>query len=349
MKKTIFFIATLLVVAAVSVAVVSCKKEDTKALSNNNSKETFDPRQIDDMNAYLKDFKNRMLSAAKGEDEVLSLDEAAWHLSSLANYDFGNINVEFDDVRFDTLFAHVDVSDGTVLLSDLGLAYESIRNDIEQHFRKINLNEKHIRFIDAYISEDGFTSIPLVISFKNSSRGWFDYHWYFEPPVYDPYIYSYPDSICDAYFSEDLDYVWDGLGKTELVRLLNATEHHNLIGGSFQTSYYTKTREHVFNYLSYIDPYGSPSNHNSRLFGVMGNFNYEITKFDMCYYFDSYLGLGYQYLIDNPISQYADECPAVWSIECTSDPFFGDYSTTYYHKLKVIYCYSQSNGTGVEH
>ena len=100
--------------------------------------------------------------------------------------------------------------------------------------------------------------------------------------------------------------------------------------------------------MSYIDPYGSPGTHNSRLFGMMGNPYYEIPKIDMCYYFDSYLGLGYQYLIDNPIILYADECPAIWSITAEDDVFQPDYSATYYHKLKVIYCYSQSNNIGHE-
>jgi hypothetical protein len=135
---------------------------------------------------------------------------------------------------------------------------------------------------------------------------------------------------------------------SELVRLLNVYEHHSLfsIGGS--VSYYTKTREHIFDYMSNIDPYGSPSNHNSRLFGVMGDWDYEIPKMDMCYYLDSYLGLGYQYLLDNPLNQYADECPAAWFVNSGQDVFNHDYSSTYYHILKVIYCYSHAHGFGTD-
>ena len=350
MKKTKLFIATLLVVAAISVAVVSCKKETASALTGNKNEsvQTFNPREIKDMNAYLKDFKQKMNSTAKGEDESLSLEDAAWHLSSVANYDFGNINVEFDDIRFDTLYAHVDVTNGTVLLSDLGIAYENIRNEIESHFQKINLDEKHIRFIDAYISEDGYTSIPVIISFKRNSKGWDDYHWYYEPHIVDPFHDDIAMDSCNAHFSDDMVYMWDGLGMSELVRLLNVYEHHNLfsIGGS--ASYFTKTREHIFDYMSNIDPYGSPSNHNSRLFGVMGDWEYEIPKMDMCYYLDSYLGLGKQYLEDNPLYQYADECPAAWIVSSGQDVFNHDYSSTYYHILKVIYCYSYAHGFGTE-
>ena len=53
MKKTKLFIATLLVVATVSVAVVSCKKETANALTDNKieSVQTLNPREIKDMNA----------------------------------------------------------------------------------------------------------------------------------------------------------------------------------------------------------------------------------------------------------------------------------------------------------
>ena len=102
MRKSKFFIAILVMVVAtlVSVVIVSCKKEDTAVPTGQRAaKAAFTPPQVDDMNAYLKDFKQRMQSATKGDGQTLSLDEAAWHLSSVANYDFGHVNVEFDDVR----------------------------------------------------------------------------------------------------------------------------------------------------------------------------------------------------------------------------------------------------------
>ena len=63
MKNNYLFIATLLVVATVSVAVVSCKKETASALTDNKNEsvQTFNPREIEDMNAYLKDFKQKMM------------------------------------------------------------------------------------------------------------------------------------------------------------------------------------------------------------------------------------------------------------------------------------------------
>ena len=61
MKKSNLFIATLLVVAATMVAVVSCKKETQANLLGDNAQavKTFSPPKVDDMNAHLKDFKQK--------------------------------------------------------------------------------------------------------------------------------------------------------------------------------------------------------------------------------------------------------------------------------------------------
>ena len=123
MKTRNLLIATLLVVAATMIAMVSCKKENQDALLNNTqSAKAFTPPVVDDMNAYLKDFKQKMQNVTKDGNETLSLEEAAWHLSSVANYDFANANVEFDDIRFDTLYSTVNVTGGIILLNDLATA-----------------------------------------------------------------------------------------------------------------------------------------------------------------------------------------------------------------------------------
>ena len=271
-----------------------------------------------------------MESATKGDDEVLSLEEAAWHLSSVANYDFGHVNVEFDDIRFDTLYAQITVTDGGVLLSSLGLAYEKIHTDIEKFCQSLNLIEKYVRFIDVAVSGNGHAVISLVTTFKKDSKGWYDYHWYY-PNEYN--LYGYADSICDAYFSDDSIYVWNDLGKRELVRWLNYTESHELFAHNV-TVYYTKTREYIFEFPYSSDPYGSPSAMNSRLFGG----GYEILKEEMCYYLDSYLGLGYKYLIDNPNNLLEGECPAIWSISCGTGVFPPNHLYINYHNLSVTYC-----------
>ena len=75
MKNRNLFIATLLVTAAVSVAVVSCKKEKQEASSSNNTEQAV--QSADNMDEYLISFKKKLLSAQKG-DETISLAPCCW-------------------------------------------------------------------------------------------------------------------------------------------------------------------------------------------------------------------------------------------------------------------------------
>ena len=131
MKKSNSIIAILgLAIVAIIVAFVSCKKETEKALSQKDYtiQQSADVRQIEDMNSYLKDFKKKM-TESKGE-EAYTLEDAAWHLASLANLDFCKVNVDYDNVQFDTVEMQVNVTDGVVLLSDLNAAYQQMCTEI---------------------------------------------------------------------------------------------------------------------------------------------------------------------------------------------------------------------------
>ena len=325
MKKHHLLIAILLVVAAVSVAVVSCKKEDTKTLSTNNVKEAFDPRQIEDMNAYLKDFKNKMQLATKGEDEAFSLDEAAWHLSNMANYDFGYVNVEFTDLRYDTLYYHVNITDGKVLLSDLNTVYMSISNDIVHLSQTLNLQEKHIRYVKAFISENGMASVQVITSYINSIRTWH---------LDDFYI----DTICDYFFSDDSVYVWNALGASELERVANLMEGRNYVMSIDELSgraYFVYTMTQIYDFRYYTDPYGSAFLNNSRIYAVFDE-TYatpELSKQEMCYCLDSYLGLPFESISTPPYFQ--DQRPVFWDVRGYRHLFPNNRFYTYYHEIAV--------------
>lgn len=125
-NKLSFAIMTMALAMAISVAVISCKKETESALQQKayTTHQPFDLRKVEDLQAYLKDFKKRMTEAK--DNEALSLNDAAWHLASLANCDFCRINVEYDNVKFDTVQMNVNVTDGAVLMGDLNAAYGQI-------------------------------------------------------------------------------------------------------------------------------------------------------------------------------------------------------------------------------
>ena len=152
---------------------------------------------------------------------------------------------------------------------------------------------------------------------------------------------DYADSICDVYFSDNVNYKWNSLGETELQRALNCYESYDWV---YPTPYlnqnrryyiFTRYADFIFCPQHYTDPFGSPNSWNSRLFAVPGNPEYNIPKSEMCYYFDSYLGLGYQYIVEHPNGD--NEYPVQWVVTHDEQVFNQQYYCSFYHNLKVIY------------
>lgn len=287
MKKSTLFFAILLVVATVSVAVVSCKKETQRATLNpTETLQAFNPLEIEDMNAYLKDFKQKMQSATKGDDEALSLEDAAWHLSSLANFEFANANVEWDDIRFDTLYSQVNITNGTILLRDLAEAYQSVSLSIDKLNHSLTLDNKHFRFINTTVSENGIISISLITTYNIEAKNLEDHCWYYDD------IWMAQDS-CLKYIDYEPTYPASTIGMEKLQKALNLVESHQTVNVFTPNRvYYTFTFDTTFYYRNVIDPFGSPNYMNSRLFANDTYLNLNIGD-RLCYLFDSALELGY--------------------------------------------------------
>ena len=323
MKKHYLFLATLLVVVAVSVAVVSCKKETQGNLMNNKNEsvQTFNPREIEDMNSYLKGFKQKMQSATKGDDEALSLEDAAWHLTSLANFEFAKGNTLSDNLRFDTLYSSVKVSADKVFLSDLELAYENINKSISDLYNNLILKNKSLHFVNVNITDCGNIVISLITTFNTGSKNLNDTCYYFQD-LWDALV------ECNNYFDEFPDLPVQSTGTTELKRVIN------LLGNDFRPLdyYFTPTSSQTFYFNQNYDPNGSPSLWGSRLYANNSSLNYFDLKLDdrICYYLDSYLGLGTN-------SRPQDEYILSWNVVLVTT-YIPNYNLQVQrHELKVTY------------
>ena len=89
MKKLFTFTAITLII--LTFCATSCKKSEYLEPTNrNNSQKTYyQPPKTENIKAYLRDFKQKMQS--RENDETMEIEDAAWHLSSIANYDFGDV------------------------------------------------------------------------------------------------------------------------------------------------------------------------------------------------------------------------------------------------------------------
>ena len=138
MKKVFIFAAIML--AAMTIVVVSCKKDSQQKVSPNDQV-SYDDQ--DNMDAYLLAFKDKLHNATKGS-EVISLEQAQRDLSNLLNFDFGDANYATNVYQHDTLYVRVVSTDNMVDLSELSATYNDAFDQILDSYRILNLEDKSV-------------------------------------------------------------------------------------------------------------------------------------------------------------------------------------------------------------
>lgn len=151
MKKFNFIFAiAMMVVAAASVAVVSCKKDNASQTSESKTVEMS--ASDSNMDEYLISFKKRLLSAQKG-GESISPEQAQRDLGNLLNFDFGDTNYESNVYQVDTVHVKLTLTNGQIDLSDLAVTYNNAVQSILDIYHNIDLPEKSISSISCHFCE----------------------------------------------------------------------------------------------------------------------------------------------------------------------------------------------------
>ncbi len=169
MKKRIFIIATLLVVAATAFAIVSCKKDSNRIGQDNPSKDLVS-QSPENMDEYLISFKKKLLSTQKSE-ETISVEQAQRDLGNLLNFDFGDANYATDELQRDTLFVPIDLAGKKVSMAQLAETYNAAFARILETYHQVELPEKSILSVSCLINGDaksgGISDVRLILT----SRG----------------------------------------------------------------------------------------------------------------------------------------------------------------------------------
>lgn len=241
------------------------------------------------MLAYLKDFKQKI--QVRGNDDTMELDEASWHLSSLANYDFGNVKNDFTGVQYDTLYNYVNVSNGLVTLSELNTVYNNISNQISGFYQTLNLDDMAPRFIDVAVEENGSVKIALMTTY----RDWGDHYWFL------PDGYGVADSILNSLgVGYDSCYALYGNFNSELQRVLNLLIRDYYDLDPSDRIAYVPSRSYIIPYDEFRDLYGSLYIGNSRVMYFL-NHDPEVCYDEIAYLVDSYMGLAVDEMESNEI------------------------------------------------
>ena len=326
MRKNNKFVLAAMVIAA-SLLAASCQKENETEENTGKAVSQFNPAnlQIDDMNAYLEGFKEKMENAGtKGSTETMAIDEAAWLLSSLANYQFANANAPHNNLRFDKLYFNVDITDGVITMNDLNEVYGRMAYAIKDFKKNINCENPNFRFIFVTVAKNGAVTVELQTSFMDVSKYWGDVLWHYDN-----------NFDCYDYFSPNTNYSADSLGRDALVWALNLTATYEAENPNpFAIFYYTYTVIDTFYFEDYIDPYGSHFVNDSRLYATSLSFHYNIPIDDMCYLLDSYAGLAWD---NTPTMKYPISYGIKFQHGANATPSSNKLPQIGNHKLGVVY------------
>ena len=230
MKKSRILMGAL-ALALAGVAILACNKEKAEIKT---SAETETISKEDDMSAYLKQFKEKMQSAAKG-NETLSMEDARWHLEAVLNYTYGDAGHQTSDIQCDTFYCTLHANGEEVTLAQLNEAFEALSYDVEKAYGNCNLPDKSVLAIQTSF-ESGNKSGDVVVRSVLSTRGLVLPPW---PPRFDSTDYWYPCYDMGKCGEYQWQYAGERGAETELTRMLNLriSGHECANGHAYFTDY----------------------------------------------------------------------------------------------------------------
>ena len=159
-----------LALAMAAVVIIACNKEKAEIKT---FAETETISKEDDMSAYLKHFKEKMQSAAKG-DETLSMEDARWHLEAVLNYTYGDAGRQISDIQCDTFYYVLPINGDEVSLAQLNEAFDSLSADVEKSLATCDLPDKSILAIQTRLKNDrrdDFVVIQVTMDVRGCYSG----------------------------------------------------------------------------------------------------------------------------------------------------------------------------------
>lgn len=191
--KIVVAVTTMLITATSLIAIQSCKKNQNKLLDTQNVQNIIQhPENIENVNAYLKDFGEKMLNS-KG-NAMLTLEEASWHLTAYQNYSYGDVDYEYDEIIQENKEYSISVTDGMVSLSDLATLYSNTVKDIVQFYKGANLENKRVMYVITNIESTGRVTMEIALTYRDNNTS---KYYYFD---------TLTSMFCATIFPEPLGY-----------------------------------------------------------------------------------------------------------------------------------------------
>lgn len=162
MKKRILILATVLLVAATTITIVSCKKDKTEEGSpTENIAKNY---ELSDMDKAMIAFGEKMKAASNEKsEETMPLAEALNTLSNYQNFTMCDASNYSMEMLTDTIHASLNITEGEVSLCELNRFYETTKLALMSKFNYTGLNQRPLFCIET-VANDGTRYDPESLS-----------------------------------------------------------------------------------------------------------------------------------------------------------------------------------------
>ena len=279
-----------LIITVMLIAFQACKKDEMTnpnraTVSNYSKTETarFNPNKIENMDEYLTGFMKNLKTTTRNA-ETMSVEDAQWHISACLNFQFCNANVNRTIVEYDTVYTSIMVNDGYVSMNEINNSLQAISENVREVYNNSTLENKNILFIQPVVLDEVTRSGATVRTIVATSNRLEVMNYYFDN-----------DSIPLSFFTED-EYDWR-VAASILDSCINVIKPERTTNPE-ERLYFVEVLDTTLCYEDYTH-LGYPN----RLY-VCGNYylNATISREDMAYYLDSYLGLIEEFI--TPLYQF---------------------------------------------
>lgn len=297
-SKIVAVAATLLIAAAGVITFEACNKKNeviNSAPQMVQKKGIVYQNDVPDREAYILEFEKKLQSGTKS-DEVLTAENANAFMFDLLNFDFCNINGDGPNKTYETSSYTLNVSNGTVDLTEFANLYSQISTHVYDYYHSLNLDNKNYYCIEPEIAEFDANATTTTVTVKSTLTSGLSYR-----------SVTYDSTLC-AYFPEGIMYRWDQAADT-LTKYFNMSIYHP----NLSERVFFSCKSHVF--FDY--------NHYHQLYHCTGGcINPMIDNQKMCDLLNAYLDLAEEFRphIKNIIEGLVRSWGADPVIENTSGP-----------------------------
>ncbi len=160
----------------------SCEKDMQEAQT---AAAQIEPHMLSEMDQYLLEFKQKIDNPMKS-GELLSLEEARWHLSATLNFSYADAKMDFELLPADTAFISIPLINGQVGMEDFANAFFEITAFLSERYQEIEASEKTLNLVSVSLtdqSDDEAELMAVSMMGYNSDLSWgypfSEGHWWY--------------------------------------------------------------------------------------------------------------------------------------------------------------------------